>query len=157
MPGHASCHLPINESRDIAGWIDSVGIEPAFVSDDDGASMKSSHKSRSPWIAAAERRCARFVVTRAMILEGARMKLLNKALMGVAAGAGFLAVSVAGASAEIVCSDHVCWHAREHIVYPPDAHIVVHEDNWRWGSGEKYSFREHEGHGYWRDGRWIAR
>jgi hypothetical protein len=42
----------------------------ALVSDDDGASMKSSHKSRSPWHDAAERKCARFVVTWAMIPEG---------------------------------------------------------------------------------------
>jgi hypothetical protein len=91
-----------------------------------------------------------------MVPEGEQMKLLKKALVGVAAGAGFLALSAVGASAEIVCSDHTCWHAHDHFAYPPDAHIVVHEDNWHWGPGEKYSFREHEGRGYWRGGSWKA-
>jgi hypothetical protein len=91
-----------------------------------------------------------------MIPEGEQMKLLKKALVGVAAGAGFLAVTAVGASAEIVCSEHTCWHARDHFAYPPGSHIVVHEDNWRWGPGEKYTFQEHEGRGYWRGGRWIA-
>lgn len=118
--------------------------------------MKSSEKSRLRWLDAAERKYARLVVTRAMILQGEQMKLLKRALVSAAAGAGLLAASAVAASAEIVCSDHVCWHARDHFAYPPGTHIVVHEDNWRWGPGEKYSFREHEGRGYWRRGRWVA-
>ena len=69
MARHALCHRSINESRDTAGLIDSFGIDAAFVADDDGASMKSSHKSRSPWIASAEQKGTRLVVTRAMIPE----------------------------------------------------------------------------------------
>lgn len=156
MGRHASCHRSINELRDTARSIDSSGIDAAFLADDDGASMKSSHKGRSPWIALAEQEGTRLVVTRAMIPEGEQMKLLKKALVGVAAGAGFLAISAVGASAEIICSDHVCWHAHDHFAYPPDAHIVVHDDNWRWDPREKYTFREHEGRGYWRGGHWTA-
>jgi hypothetical protein len=45
---------------------------------------------------------------------------------------------------------------REAYSYPPEAKVVIHEDNWRWGSIEKYTFREHDGRGYWRDQRWIV-
>ena len=40
--------------------------------------------------------------------------------------------------------------------YPRNARIVVHDDNWRWGPREHYTFREHEGRGYWRGGRWVG-
>jgi len=40
--------------------------------------------------------------------------------------------------------------------YPRCARVVVHGANWRWGPREHYTFREHEGRGYWRGGRWIA-
>jgi hypothetical protein len=40
MQGGALCHRSINELRHIAGFIDSFGIDAAFVADDDGARMK---------------------------------------------------------------------------------------------------------------------
>ena len=82
------------------------------------------------------------------------MKVLGKALMCAAAGAGLLALSSAGASAAIVCSGRVCWHTHESYSYPRHARVVVHEDNWRW-HGHGYSWREHEGRGYWRGSRWT--
>jgi hypothetical protein len=30
-----------------------------------------------------------------------------------------------------------------------------HPDNWRWGAGERFRWREHEGRGYWLGGRWT--
>jgi hypothetical protein len=83
-----------------------------------------------------------------------KMKLLGKAFAGAMIGAGMLAASTVGASAAIVCSGNVCWHTHERHVYPPEAGVVVHEDNWRWGPSEKYEFREHEGRGYWRGNNW---
>jgi hypothetical protein len=46
--------------------------------------------------------------------------------------------------------------ARNETNFPPEARVVAHEDNWRWGQREGFSFREHEGHGYWRGGRRVA-
>jgi hypothetical protein len=36
--------------------------------------------------------------------------------------------------------------------YPPDARVVADPDNWRWKSDEQFSWKEHEGCGYWHDG-----
>jgi hypothetical protein len=83
------------------------------------------------------------------------MKLLSKTLASAAIGAGLLAASTMSASAAIACRGNVCWHTHESYDYPPDARIVVHEDNWHWGPREKFIFREHEGRGYWRDNRWT--
>jgi hypothetical protein len=68
---------------------------------------------------------------------------------------GVTAISSMSASAAIVCKGHVCWHTQEAYEYPPSARIVVHEDNWHWGPKERYSFREHEGRGYWAGKRWT--
>jgi hypothetical protein len=81
---------------------------------------------------------------------------LTKTLAGTALGAGLLAFSTISASAAIACSGNVCWHTHEAYTYPPEARIVVHEDNWRWGPHERFRFREHEGRGYWHGGRWTA-
>ena len=83
------------------------------------------------------------------------MNLLGKALAGSVIGAGLVAASTVSASAAIVCRGHVCWHTQERYAYPPEARIVIHEDDWRWGPREKYSFREHEGRGYWHGDRWT--
>ena len=85
------------------------------------------------------------------------MTSLRKILFGAAMGAGALALSAAGASAAIVCSGNTCWHTQETYEYPAEARIVVHPDNWRWGASERFSWREHEGRGYWRGERWIER
>ena len=67
-----------------------------------------------------------------------------------------LAVSTIGASAAIVCNrEGECWHVRNRFAYRPEFGLVVHEDGWRWGSGEHFVWREHTGRGYWRNGVWI--
>jgi hypothetical protein len=83
------------------------------------------------------------------------MTSLSKILLGAVTGAGLLAFSAVSASAAIVCSGSVCWHTHERYVYPPDAAVVVHPDDWRWGPSEHFTFREHEGRGYWRGDRWM--
>jgi hypothetical protein len=83
------------------------------------------------------------------------MILQSKILAGAAAAAGLLALSTVSASAAIVCRGNVCWHTHERYTYPPDAGIVVHEDNWRWGPRERFTFREHEGRGFWKGDRWT--
>jgi hypothetical protein len=85
------------------------------------------------------------------------MTSLNKILLGGAIGAGILAFSAMSASAAIVCNGNVCWHTPGAYEYPPEAGVVVHPDNWRWGAGERFTWREHEGRGYWRGERWIER
>ena len=76
--------------------------------------------------------------------------------LGATAAAGLLAASAVSASAAIVCAGPVCWHTHEAYDYPPDARVVVHPDEWRWGREEHYTWREHEGRGYWRGDRWMA-
>ena len=85
------------------------------------------------------------------------MRLLKKAALGTALGVGVLALSAASASAEIACSRNACWHVKERYEYPPEARVIIHPDDWRWRGHEHYLWREHEGRGYWRDGRWIER
>ena len=83
------------------------------------------------------------------------MKLVSKSLAGTAIAAGFLALSTLSASAAIVCSGNVCWHSHERLTYPPDAKVIIHDDDWRWGPSERFTFREHEGRGYWRGDNWV--
>ena len=62
------------------------------------------------------------------------------------------------ASAAVVCNDEGdCWHVRgEANYYKPEHRIHVHPDGWSWGESERYRWREHDGHGYWRGGVWIG-
>lgn len=83
------------------------------------------------------------------------MNVLNKMATVAFAGAAVLAMA-APATAAIVCSGDVCWHTHEAYDYPPDARVVVHEDSWKWGPTERFSFREHEGRGYWRGHDWVG-
>jgi hypothetical protein len=83
------------------------------------------------------------------------MKLLNKIVVG-AVSAGILGFMAASASAAIVCSGHECWHTHEVYEFPREAGVVVHPDNWRWSEHEHFTWREHEGRGFWRDGGWRA-
>jgi hypothetical protein len=82
------------------------------------------------------------------------MKSLSKIAFGAMVSAGLLALSAASASATIVCSGDVCWHTHEVYHYPGEAHVIVHPDGWRWGPTEHYSWREHEGRGYWHGDVW---
>jgi len=83
------------------------------------------------------------------------MTSLSKTLFAAAVAAGFAAFSGVNASAAVVCTGPVCWHTHEAYDYPPDARVVVHPDDWRWGAKENYSWREHEGRGYWHGDRWM--
>ncbi|AMN43133.1 hypothetical protein [Rhodoplanes sp. Z2-YC6860] len=82
------------------------------------------------------------------------MKLRNL-IVGTGVSAAALFALATSASAAIVCSGSVCWHAKERYAYPPSAHVTIHEDSWKWGPKEKYSWREHEGRGYWRGDAWT--
>ena len=79
---------------------------------------------------------------------------MKKAILSAVIGAGTVALSSLNASAAIVCTGPVCWHAREAYSYPPDARVTVHEDTWHAGPG--VTFREHEGRGYWKGDSWTA-
>ena len=83
------------------------------------------------------------------------MTLFNKALLAAVFGAGAIAFSATGASAAIVCNDDVCWHVKEKYTYPSEARVTIHPDDWRWGPRERFTWREHEGRGYWRGDRWM--
>ncbi len=83
------------------------------------------------------------------------MKSMSKIAIGLAAGAGMFALSAVGTSAAIVCSGYDCWHTHAVYDYPPEARIIVHPDDWRWGQGERYAWREHEGRGYWVGDTWT--
>lgn len=82
------------------------------------------------------------------------MTSLSKAILGTAMGAGILAFATTGASAAIACAGPVCWHTNDAYEYPSGARVIVHPDDWHWGRREHFVFREHEGRGYWRGGRW---
>ena len=82
--------------------------------------------------------------------------MLKKILSAAAIGTGLVMASGLSASAAIVCQGRVCWHTHEAYDFPRHAGVVVHDDNWRWGPRERFTFREHEGRGYWRGGKWVA-
>jgi hypothetical protein len=75
--------------------------------------------------------------------------------------AATLALGVFGvastASAAIVCNGAgACWHVKRAYTYPAEAGIVVHPNHWRWGARDHFTWREHTGRGYWRNGVWVA-
>jgi hypothetical protein len=78
---------------------------------------------------------------------------LRKMLVAALVGLGALGFSTLSASAAVVCSDNVCWHAHEKYDYPPAAHVTIHEDDWR--PGPEVTFREHKGRGYWAGDVWT--
>jgi hypothetical protein len=82
------------------------------------------------------------------------MTALTKTLLAAASGAGIVVFLAASASAAIVCSGRVCWHTTETLEYPRGARVIVHPDDWHWRPREHFTFREHEGRGYWTGGRW---
>jgi hypothetical protein len=82
---------------------------------------------------------------------------LTTSLLAATFAAGVLAVSAVQASAEIACAGPVCWHTPNRYDYPAEAGVVIHPNDWRWGTSEHYSWREHEGRGYWHGDRWMDR
>ena len=84
------------------------------------------------------------------------MRLSTKAAAAAILGMAISGSVVPTASEAIVCNaENVCWHVRPHYNYRPEWGVVVHEDDWRWGPGDHYTWREHRGRGYWRNGVWI--
>lgn len=84
------------------------------------------------------------------------MSVLGKSMLAAAVGVAALASSSLTASAYIACSGNVCWHTSERHSYPAHARVVIRNDDWKWKSHQRYSWREHEGRGYWRGSRWVA-
>lgn len=79
-------------------------------------------------------------------------KIAAAALLGVTALTG----AATAASAAVVCNgEGACWHVRHPYAYRPEFGVVVHPNNWRWGPGDHYAWREHSGRGYWRGGVWV--
>jgi hypothetical protein len=83
-----------------------------------------------------------------------RMTSVAKIAAAALLSASAFAWWTSSASAEVVCNGRECWHVHGRYDYPPDAGIVVHPDNWRWGPQEKFTWREHEGRGYWHGDTW---
>jgi hypothetical protein len=81
------------------------------------------------------------------------MKSLSTAVMGAACA---LILGASAASAEIVCNrEGDCWHVKDHGWIRPEHGLIVYPDSWKWAEHEKYRWREHEGRGYWHEGRWV--
>ena len=65
-------------------------------------------------------------------------------------------VTATAASAAVACNrEGECWHVKGRYAYQPEWGVTIHENNWRWGPNEHFTWREHEGRGYWRNGVWI--
>jgi hypothetical protein len=80
---------------------------------------------------------------------------MKSATIAVLSAASLLALA-GSASAAVVCNDDGdCWHVQGHARYKPGLHLHVHPDNWKWGHGDHYRWREHKGHGYWHGGVWL--
>jgi hypothetical protein len=84
------------------------------------------------------------------------MKTTVKLAAAALFGASMLAISAGSASAAIACNGAgECWHVRGAYRYPATAGIVIHPEGWRWGPGAHFTWREHTGRGYWRNGIWV--
>ena len=71
-------------------------------------------------------------------------------------GAAALTLTASAASAAVVCNgEGECWHIRGNPAYGPELRLSIHPDNWRWSRGERFRWREHSGHGYWRRNEWV--
>ncbi|MBV9288143.1 MAG: hypothetical protein JO288_10015 [Hyphomicrobiales bacterium] len=84
------------------------------------------------------------------------MNTRSKFVVLAFSGLAVLGLSSVAARAGIACSGDTCWHTHEAYDYPPDAHIIVHPDTWRWGPSEHFVYKEHPGRGYWEGGEWRA-
>ena len=86
------------------------------------------------------------------------MKIGTKTAFAAAVAAAGVMLAASSASAYIACNaEGACWHVNRHgyYNYHPTYGIVVHPNNWRWGTTEHYTWREHAGRGYWRNGVWV--
>lgn len=83
------------------------------------------------------------------------MSRLKSVLVTSALMAG-VALSATAASADVACNRWgECWHVQDRMAYPGELGIVWHPDHWR--AGHHYHFRQdHPGHGYYRNGAWVA-
>jgi hypothetical protein len=85
------------------------------------------------------------------------MNMRSKIVALALCGFGLLGLTSLSASAAIVCNNEgACWHVKRQFAYPPTARIIIHPDTWRWGPGEHFVWKEHEGPGYWRGGTWVT-
>ena len=48
------------------------------------------------------------------------------------------------------------WHVHDRYTHDPGFGVVIHDDNWKWGTGDHFRWREHAGRGYWRNGLWVT-
>jgi hypothetical protein len=77
-------------------------------------------------------------------------------IAGIIGAVSVMAMTASTASAEIVCNkEGDCWHVKEHGWVRPEHGLIVHPDSWKWAERDHYRWREHEGRGYWHDGRWV--
>ncbi len=83
------------------------------------------------------------------------MKGVRNVLLGTTLGTAAVALSAMTASAAIACTGTFCWHTKVRYEYPAGSRVAVHEDNWKWGPSERYTWRQHEGRGYWAGDKWI--
>ena len=74
----------------------------------------------------------------------------------LAFGMGTLALTATTASAAVACNAAgECWHVARSWAYPPEAGVVIHPAGWKWGPTEHFTWRDHPGRGYWRNGIWV--
>lgn len=85
------------------------------------------------------------------------MRQITKIGAAATLAAAALGLTATSASAAIACNARgACWHVKRAYTYPPAAGVVIHPKGWRWGPREHFTWREHEGRGYWRDGVWVT-
>ena len=82
---------------------------------------------------------------------------LGKTTLAAILSMGAVALTAQPASAEVVCNArHECWHVKEHVVYLRRLGLVVRTDTWEKAHHRKgWTWRDdHDGRGYWANGRW---
>lgn len=80
----------------------------------------------------------------------------QETVTGAPAGTAPATVEGYGPSVAVVCNESGdCWHVQQQYDYPPNVHVQVHPNDWRWNEGQNFAWREHPGRGYWQAGEWT--
>jgi hypothetical protein len=85
------------------------------------------------------------------------MKNFVKLASAAALSASALLLTATSVSAAVACNaEGECWHVKRAYAYRPEFGVVIHPNGWHWGRDEHFTWREHTGRGYWRNGVWVT-
>lgn len=90
-------------------------------------------------------------------LTAAAPAFAQATVTGAPKGTAPVTIEGYGPSSAIVCNaSGECWHSVQRYDYPQGVQVEVHPYDWQWNDGQNYTWREHQGRGYWMNGDWVV-